>query len=130
MWDGVNFKLESAGFFFQEMSRDLIHPRHNPQSQLFFFFMVSTGAIVSHPWQDRFYYHLDAFLAATRSTITIGSRRWRIRFRLRRHGVTRRASEARFGPFFPSIIPVEGGKVGQAYKRAILGAQTRVYKVD
>jgi hypothetical protein len=40
-------------------------------------------------------------------------------------------SEARFGPFFPGIIPVEGGKVGQAYKRAILGAQTgRVYKVD
>jgi NAD(P)-dependent dehydrogenase (short-subunit alcohol dehydrogenase family) len=40
-------------------------------------------------------------------------------------------SEARFGPFFPGIIPVEGWKVGQAYKRAILGAQTgRVYKVD
>ena len=29
------------------------------------------------------------------------------------------------------MIPVEGWKVGQAYKRAILGAQTgRVYKVD
>jgi NAD(P)-dependent dehydrogenase (short-subunit alcohol dehydrogenase family) len=40
-------------------------------------------------------------------------------------------SEAHFGPFFPGIIPVEGWKVGQAYKRAILGAQTgRVYKVD
>jgi NAD(P)-dependent dehydrogenase (short-subunit alcohol dehydrogenase family) len=40
-------------------------------------------------------------------------------------------SEARFGPYFPGIIPVEGWKVGQAYKRAILGAQTgRVYKVD
>jgi hypothetical protein len=40
-------------------------------------------------------------------------------------------SEARFAPFFPGIIPVEGWKVGQAYKRAILGAQTgRVYKVD
>jgi hypothetical protein len=67
MWDGVNFKLESAGFFSQEMSSDLIHPRHNAQSQLFEAIMVSTGAIVSHPWQDRFYYHLDAFLAATRS---------------------------------------------------------------
>ena len=33
-------------------------------------------------------------------------------------------SEARFGPFFPGVIPVEGWKVGQAYKRAILGAQT------
>jgi hypothetical protein len=40
-------------------------------------------------------------------------------------------SEAHYGPFFPGIIPVEGGRVGQAYKRAILGAQTdRVYKVD
>src|SRR6266404_2965457 len=40
-------------------------------------------------------------------------------------------SEAQFGPFFPGVIPVEGWKVGQAYKRAILGAQTgRVYKVD
>src|ERR1700688_4337363 len=42
-----------------------------------------------------------------------------------------RESEAKFGPFFPGIIPVEGWKVGQAYKRAILGAQTgRVYIVD
>ena len=40
-------------------------------------------------------------------------------------------SEAQFGPFFPDVIPVEGWKVGQAYKRAILGAQTgRVYKVE
>ena len=40
-------------------------------------------------------------------------------------------SEARLGPFFPGVIPVEGWKVGQAYKRAILGAQTgRIYKVD
>src|SRR5258708_15238608 len=35
------------------------------------------------------------------------------------------------GSFFHGVIPVEGWKVGQAYKRAILGAQTgRVYKVD
>ena len=33
-------------------------------------------------------------------------------------------SEGRFGPFFPGMIPVEGWTVGQAYKRAILGAQT------
>jgi len=40
-------------------------------------------------------------------------------------------SEANFGPFFPGVIPVEGWKVGQAYKHAILGAQTgRVYKVE
>jgi NAD(P)-dependent dehydrogenase (short-subunit alcohol dehydrogenase family) len=40
-------------------------------------------------------------------------------------------SEAYMGSFFPGVIPVKGWKVGQAYKRAILGAQTgRVYKVD
>jgi NAD(P)-dependent dehydrogenase (short-subunit alcohol dehydrogenase family) len=40
-------------------------------------------------------------------------------------------SEAKFGPLFPGVIPVEGWRVAQAYKRAILGAQTgRVYKVD
>jgi hypothetical protein len=40
-------------------------------------------------------------------------------------------SEAKFGPLFPGAIPVEGWRVAQAYKRAILGVQTgRVYKVD
>ena len=40
-------------------------------------------------------------------------------------------SESQFAQFFTGMIPVEGWKVGQAYKRAILGAQTgRVYKVD
>ena len=40
-------------------------------------------------------------------------------------------SEAHMGSFFLGVIPVEGWKVAQAYKRAILGAQTgRVYKVD
>jgi NAD(P)-dependent dehydrogenase (short-subunit alcohol dehydrogenase family) len=35
------------------------------------------------------------------------------------------------GSFFHGVIPVEGWKVGQAYKRAILGAQSgRVYRVD
>ena len=39
-------------------------------------------------------------------------------------------SESQFAQFFTGMIPVEGWKVGQAYKRAILGAQTgRVYKV-
>jgi NAD(P)-dependent dehydrogenase (short-subunit alcohol dehydrogenase family) len=40
-------------------------------------------------------------------------------------------SEGHMGSFFLGVIPVEGWKVAQAYKRAILGAQTgRVYKVD
>ena len=39
-------------------------------------------------------------------------------------------TEAQFGPFFPGMIPVEGWKVGQAYKRATLGAQAgHIYKV-
>src|SRR6202048_1314139 len=39
-------------------------------------------------------------------------------------------SESQFAQFFIGMIPVEGWKVGQAYKRAILGAQTgSVYKV-
>jgi NAD(P)-dependent dehydrogenase (short-subunit alcohol dehydrogenase family) len=39
-------------------------------------------------------------------------------------------SESQFGQFFTGMIPVEGWKVGQAYKRAILGAQTgQVYRV-
>ncbi len=40
-------------------------------------------------------------------------------------------SEAHMGSFFPGVIPVEGWRVAQAYKRAILGVQTgHVYKVD
>ena len=44
-------------------------------------------------------------------------------------------SKSRNGPsmgsFFHGVIPAEGWKVAQAYKCAILGAQTgRVYKVD
>src|SRR5260221_9233946 len=40
-------------------------------------------------------------------------------------------SEAQLGSFFPVVIPVGGWKVGQAYKRAILGAQTgRGYQVE
>src|ERR1700682_1533074 len=38
---------------------------------------------------------------------------------------------AHMGSFFPGVIPVEGWRVAQAYKRAILGVQTgRVYRVD
>jgi len=40
-------------------------------------------------------------------------------------------SESKFAQAFAGIIPVDGWKVGQAYKRAIVGAQTgRVYKVE
>jgi len=35
--------------------------------------------------------------------------------------------ESQFAQFFLGMIPVEGWKVGQAYKRAILGAQTAAF---
>lgn len=39
-------------------------------------------------------------------------------------------SVPKYGPFFPGFIPVAGAKVGQAYKKAILGVQTgKVFKV-
>ena len=39
--------------------------------------------------------------------------------------------ESQFAKFFIGMIPVEGWKVGQAYKRAIFGSATgRVYKVE
>jgi hypothetical protein len=39
----------------------------------------------------------------------------------------RAESEAQFGPFFLGTIPVEGWRVGQAYKSAILGAQPAAF---
>ena len=65
MWARIDFKLASADFFLQEMSKDLIPP--DVENQNLKAISVSTGAVVHHPWQDRVYYHLDAFLAATRS---------------------------------------------------------------
>lgn len=40
-------------------------------------------------------------------------------------------SEKDYGDFFPGFVTVEGSKVGQAYKRAILGAETgKIYQVS
>jgi NAD(P)-dependent dehydrogenase (short-subunit alcohol dehydrogenase family) len=39
-------------------------------------------------------------------------------------------SKEDYAPFFPGFVPVEGWKVGQAYRKAILGIQTgRVFRV-
>lgn len=67
MWEAIDFKLGSAEFFFGEMSKDLIPPRSRPENQTLAAIAASTGALVGHPWEPRFYYHLDAFLAVTRS---------------------------------------------------------------
>lgn len=65
MWDAIERKLDGADFFFSEMGRDLISPAvGNPTMAAI---AVSTGAVVGHPWQRRFYHHLDALLAITRS---------------------------------------------------------------
>jgi hypothetical protein len=65
MWDAIEHKLEGAEFFLNEMGRDLVSPAvGNPTMAAI---AISSGAVVSHPWQRRFYHHLDAFLAITRS---------------------------------------------------------------
>jgi hypothetical protein len=65
MWDAIENKLDGADFFFGEMGRDLIPPYvGNPTMTAI---AISSGAVVGHPWQRRFYHHLDAFLAITRS---------------------------------------------------------------
>ena len=58
----AHFKLDSARLFLGEMSKDLMPP--SAQSPLYAA-IESTGAILSHPWQERFHPHLDAFLMAT-----------------------------------------------------------------
>jgi hypothetical protein len=58
----AHFKLDSARLFLREMSNDLTPP--SSQSPLYAA-IESTGVTVSHPWQERFYPHLDAFLMAT-----------------------------------------------------------------
>jgi hypothetical protein len=65
LWSAVEYKQTGAEFFFKEMGRD-IQPPHlgNPTMVAI---VVSTGAIVGSPWQERFYHHLDAFLTMARS---------------------------------------------------------------
>jgi len=65
MWDAIENKLDGAEFSLGEMGRDLVSPAvGNPTMAAI---AISSGAVVGHPWQRRFYHHLDAFLAITRS---------------------------------------------------------------
>lgn len=64
MWGAVAYKLRGAEFFLEEMSRDLLPPEVGSPTLAA---IASTGAIIGHPWQGRFYHHLDAFLAMARS---------------------------------------------------------------
>jgi len=65
LWSAVDFKLGSAEFFLQEMGKDLVPVSLRSQSTAAI--QSSAGAIVDNLWQKRFYPHLDAFLAITRS---------------------------------------------------------------
>ena len=65
LWSAVEHRLAAAEFFFREMSQDIAPPYLNrPELAAITF---GTGAIVGHPWQEKFYHHFDAFLAMARS---------------------------------------------------------------
>lgn len=64
LWDGVSFKLGMAHFYLDEMRKDLI------PATVELGFSYNQQRRTSPPmnrWEPKFYYHLDAFLAATRS---------------------------------------------------------------
>ena len=58
----ARFKLDAARLFSKEMSDDLMPA--SGRSPLYAA-IESTGVVLSDPWQERFYPHLDAFLIAT-----------------------------------------------------------------
>jgi hypothetical protein len=64
LWSAVEHKLAGAEFFHTEMGRDIAPPHLNsPQLAA----IVAAGVVLHNPWQERFYHHLDAFLAMARS---------------------------------------------------------------
>lgn len=62
-WDGVRFKLDMAHFCLGEMREDLIPAT---AERGYAYYQTSTLPPANR-WAPKFYYHLDAFLAATRS---------------------------------------------------------------
>ena len=65
LWNGVRFKLDMAHFYLDEMRKDLLSVSADLESSYY----QSRQRVVSpaNRWAPKFYYHLDAFLAATRS---------------------------------------------------------------
>ncbi len=61
-WENVEFKLNEARFYLDEMGRDLA-----PPSTQFSNLSSSPGTLVTGRWQPQIYYHFDGFLAAARS---------------------------------------------------------------
>lgn len=66
-WVGVEFKLGEAAFYLGEMRQDLTPAIARPGLQASVPYMSAPGTLVITPWQPRLYYHINAFLAATRS---------------------------------------------------------------
>jgi hypothetical protein len=72
LFKGVDFKVAEAAFFLDRMGKELVPPRHRPENQLAQTLGGSAGRHGTatwdyHPWQDSFWFYLDAFLMAGRS---------------------------------------------------------------
>jgi hypothetical protein len=64
LWAGIDLKLTNVQFHFDGMVKAL-RPRVPPPRNAVLY--ASTGAIIPDDWQQEFYPHLDAFLAAAYS---------------------------------------------------------------
>jgi hypothetical protein len=65
-WSAVNKRVSATEFFFHEMGKDLLPPGRDGYTP-YLSALRASGVILHHPWQERFYYHFDAFLAMGRS---------------------------------------------------------------
>ena len=66
-WSAIHRRVAAAEFFLNEMSKDILPPWESAPHQPQLAARRMTGVALSHPWQERFYPHFDAFLAMTRS---------------------------------------------------------------
>lgn len=66
-WSAIHKRVAAAEFFLNEMSKDILPPWESAPHQPILSALRATGVALSHPWQERFYPHFDAFLAMTRS---------------------------------------------------------------
>jgi hypothetical protein len=66
-WSAIHKRVAAAEFLLNEMSKDILPPSESARHQPHVAAILATGALVDHPWERRFYPHLDAFLAMTRS---------------------------------------------------------------
>lgn len=61
LWQGIDFKLEEAGFFHDRMGKILIPPQLTNQR------LHPTYGHTAARWQPDFYFYVDAFIGAARS---------------------------------------------------------------